>query len=150
MENIDLIRKIAWSFHRTTGLEWDDLFQEAALAYCEGLKRYTPEHGKITTFMWHTITTHLKNYLRKQEYRHFTNSIEEIPVRRSVNGTPLFEILSQEAQQVVKVILDSPMEFDRVKTNEDITRMVKKLRLKLPWKRIRIRREIKNLQVIFS
>ena len=40
MEDINLIRKIAWSFHHTTGHDWDDLFQEGALAYLECLAKY--------------------------------------------------------------------------------------------------------------
>ena len=43
MEHINLIRKIAWSFSTSTGLEFEDLFQEAALAYCEALKTFKQE-----------------------------------------------------------------------------------------------------------
>jgi len=64
--NINLIRKIAWSFHKSTHLEFDDLFQEAAIAYHVALKSYDPAKGKITTFATHCILSHLKNYTRKE------------------------------------------------------------------------------------
>jgi RNA polymerase sigma factor (sigma-70 family) len=65
MENIDLIRKIAWYFHKRTGIDWDDLFQEAALIYLEKLEDYDPSKGKLSTYMWHVISSHLKNFIKR-------------------------------------------------------------------------------------
>ncbi len=80
MENIDLLRKITWSFHKTTGLEWDDLFQEAALAYLEHLEKYDPNKGKITTYMWPIISSHLKNFVKRwnKSYEYLYLSKDEI------------------------------------------------------------------------
>lgn len=109
MENINLIRKIAWSFHTTTGLEWDDLFQEAALAYLQALKSYDPDKGKITTYMWWCMSSHLKNYLKQHEKYH--------GVVCPMNGFDLpvsvedpFEMISEEAQMVVRKIIN---QFDK-------------------------------------
>ncbi len=114
MENINLIRKIAWSFHKTTGLDWDDLFQEASLAYCQAMKTYDPRRGAISTYMWWTITSHLKNYLR-QELNHITplTNIEEVPTFELPKTTdPLCNILSREAMLVAAVILRRPKKYD--------------------------------------
>ena len=35
---INLLRKIAWSFHKTTGLEWDNLFSETIQAYYKAME----------------------------------------------------------------------------------------------------------------
>ncbi len=40
---LNLIRSIAWSFHRSTKVEWDELFGEACLAYIEALQSFDPE-----------------------------------------------------------------------------------------------------------
>ena len=51
MKHLNLIRKIAWSFHKTTGLDWDELFQEATLSYLKALKTYDKKRGAITTYV---------------------------------------------------------------------------------------------------
>ena len=77
-KHVNLIRKIAWSFHRSTGLEWDDLFQEAAVAYYESLESYDESRGKITTHAWNCISNRLKNYLKEQEEYKARKSEEEL------------------------------------------------------------------------
>ena len=112
MENINLIRKIAWSFHNSTGEEWDDLFQEASLAYCEALETYDPKKGKITTYMWWCITSHLKNYLKLQNKQtEHTCSEEEIVIHPSASFKISFENLSKDAQQMAEMVLNEPGKF---------------------------------------
>ena len=41
----NLIRKISWSFHYTTGVDYDELYAEASLAYCEAMNDWSPERG---------------------------------------------------------------------------------------------------------
>ena len=78
MKDINLIRKIAWSFHKSTGLDWDDLFQEAALAYLEALQSYDKRKGKLSTHAWHCIVSRLKNYWKKErEWQEPLLDIEE-------------------------------------------------------------------------
>ena len=56
MENINLIRRVAWNFHRRfQQYEIDDLIQEAALGYLKGLRTYSPEKGSITTHTWNSM-----------------------------------------------------------------------------------------------
>lgn len=112
MENLNLIRKIAWSFHNSTGEEWDDLFQEAALAYCEALKTYDPTKGKITTYMWWCISSHLKNYLKLEEKQNgHTCSEEEIVEQQAISFKLSFDNLSKDAQQVADMVLSNPGRF---------------------------------------
>ena len=47
------------------GVEYDDLYQVAALALLRGIDRYDPSDGaKFTTFITPTITGEIKNYFR--------------------------------------------------------------------------------------
>ena len=150
MENINLIRKIAWSFHRTTKVEWDDLFQEAALAYCEALKDYDPERGKISGYMWSVIANHLKSYLDKQEQLNkLLCSIEDNPVDVPISSTPFFESLSREANQIADVILTAPKPFRVRSPKRAHQRIVKILRNKgWSWRRVRI--GIADLKLAFN
>lgn len=67
MEDMGLIRKIAWSFHRTTGLPVDELIGEASLAYAEVLSKYDPARGKISTYMYPRIRSWLIDYCAAQK-----------------------------------------------------------------------------------
>jgi len=151
MENINLIRKIAWSFHTTTGVEWDDLFQEAALAYCEALKNYDPERGTIAGYMWSCITSHLKDYIHEQEKQtgHIC-SIEDVNIDYPVNTTPLFESLSKEADEIVNMILSSPEIFDNL-TPELAQRNIARIlisRKRWSWRRVWV--GIRDLKLAFT
>ena len=65
-KDMNFIRKIAWSFHKTTGLEWEDLFQEAAIAYIQSIKTYSKSKGSLTTYAYKAASNRLKDYSRKE------------------------------------------------------------------------------------
>jgi len=70
MQNINLIRKIAWSFHKTTGIDYKELFSEACLAYFEALQKFdSSQQSKDTTFAWIVIKSRLIDYIRKNPRR---------------------------------------------------------------------------------
>lgn len=108
VENINLIRKLAWSFHKSTGIDWNDLFQEASLAYLEALRTYDPAKGKITTHAWHTISNQLKTYIERE--RRVNPPCLDLEEARhvSLSYTWLWESLPVETHDVVGVILDNP------------------------------------------
>ncbi len=150
MENINLIRKIAWSFHRTTGLEWDDLFQEAALAYLEALRTYNPEKGRITTYMWWCITSRLKDYLREErKYKQPICSIEDVDVDYPTACTPLFESLSNDAQLITDIIQATPKKFIAL-TPQLAKRRVIKITIRKGWSRTRVWRSIQELKLALN
>lgn len=67
MEHLNLLRKIAWSFHKSTGLDWDDLFQEAYVAYEYAMNQYKPESKvPISSFIWTHVSNQLKTYYQKE------------------------------------------------------------------------------------
>lgn len=111
-ENINLIRKLAWSFHNTTGIELDELFAEASLAYCEALQSYNPKRGKITTYLWIRISDRLKNCIKlHNEYYSPIVSFEDIKIDKPISSNFFFESLSKEALQIAELILEHPHKF---------------------------------------
>ena len=112
MENLNLIRKIAWSFHRTTGLDWDDLFQEAAYHYLRALKTYDPDKGVyLSTYVWNFVSNELKNYIKKEKEAH--EPLDRLEVARSLTHAPdpYWERLSDEARNAAEDILDHPEQY---------------------------------------
>jgi len=74
MRDYLLICKIAWSFHRTTGLEFEELLSEAILAYLEALPKYNPKRGKLSTFMSRIMQQALVDYYkREKQYTSISN-----------------------------------------------------------------------------
>lgn len=116
IKNVNLIRKIAWSFHKTTGIEWEELFAEALLQYVELLKNNNLEEntdkGKISTFIWTSICNRLKNYIKRygrvnQPLKYSENMDENCyePV------TPFWEHLTPGANLVANFVLKNPERF---------------------------------------
>ena len=149
MENLNLIRKIAWSFHMTTKMEFDDLFQEAALAYCEALKNYDPTKGQISTYMWHCIHSHLKNYLKLQEKQtgHLC-FVDEYKTDYPVVNEPFFEKLSNEAYGIAKYIINKANKFVCM-TKEDTTKRIVDAMHCKGWKTEKIQQGLQDLKTVY-
>jgi hypothetical protein len=107
MEN--LLKKLAHSFANTTGLDYEELFQEASLAYLEALRTYDKDRGAVSTHVWICVSNRLKNYIKKEQEEIGTVPIEEC--NYTVSCTPFWEKLSKDAQFVTESILCSPRRF---------------------------------------
>jgi len=62
---LNIVRKVVWSYARSTGLDFDELCSEAYLAYLEAAPSYDPSIGKKTTFIWRVVQNHINNLLKK-------------------------------------------------------------------------------------
>ena len=81
MENLNLIRKIAWSFHQTTGFDFQELFAEASLAYCELLKDACQptqnNEAKFSYRAWIRMENQLINYTKLERIQNSMIAIKE-------------------------------------------------------------------------
>ena len=151
MENINLIRKIAWSFHRTTGIDWDDLFQEASLSYCEALKNYDPAKGKLSTYMWWRISSHLTDVM--QEHNRYKAPLEDSSLIKGQHDQYqpeyVFENLSKDAMKIMDVILSEPEEVIPFDLERLTVKIIKKFK-DSSWYPHRVRWAINDLKMAFS
>ncbi len=104
IDNINLIRKIVWSYHKSTGMDWDDLFQEAVLAYLEMADNYDSSRGEFSTYIWHCISSKLKKVLQmEKEYQQPLEPLEA--VKQVEYAYPSFlDSLTTDARDVVNII----------------------------------------------
>lgn len=119
MENLDLIKKVAWNFHeKFRHIELNEFIQEAAEGYCKGLKTYTPEKGKITTHMWHCMYNQIYNYLKHE--REWSSPLCEISEASDVvaPNTDRLSNLPNEVKTAIEVIFANPALFDTLSPNE--------------------------------
>lgn len=142
-----LLKKITYSFHQTTGIEFDDLFQEAAYAYCEALKTYNPTRGKITTHVWWCVQNRLKDYIK--ENKTDCVSLENIKYNKSQDINYFIDQLTIEGFQIAKLILKSPKQF-YIRSQEDAIQRIKAILQNNGWNDNKIELGINDLKTIFS
>lgn len=163
MENINLLRKIAWSFHKSTGLDWDDLFQESYLAYRYALEHYNPDKDiKITAFIWIHVSNQLKSYYQKE--KDFVNPLTKaysrehckvknisawIPDDSLLPSNSFFDSLTADTQEIVMFILTYSKKFIRL-NNKQACQKIKTIMLKKGWEPERIEYSLNNLKSVCS
>lgn len=153
MENIKLLKKVAWSFHKTTGLPWEDLFQEAAYAYCMSIKNYDPNRGAISTHVWHSITNHLRNYL-KEEFKQtghleYYEALELALPNLATNSPNFLDSMTADAREIAKLVFTTPKKFVAL-TIEDAEQRVIRIFIRNGWDRSRIVSALINLEAVCS
>ncbi|HSH52440.1 MAG TPA: sigma factor [Bacteroidales bacterium] len=115
---LNLIRKVAWSFVKTTGLEFDELFSEASLAYVQAEAKYNPDKSQFSTFIYQSMKNHLCSYCKKEYQENHAEMPEEYePVSHyaSTENTVFFKEsisnLSEEGRIICNMIFESPEEY---------------------------------------
>ena len=113
---LNIVRKVAWSYARSTGLDFDELCSEAYLAYLEAARFYDPARGKKSTFIWNVVRNHINNLLKvKKEIPIDKEAIDmlieerdefdpEQVVLAEESWRELFESLSPEAKMICLLI----------------------------------------------
>jgi RNA polymerase sigma factor (sigma-70 family) len=163
MENEKLLRKLANSYSLTTGVEFADLFQEACIAYLEAMKTFDPQKAKLSTYIWHCVSAHLKNYVKLEKPYLECVSIEEPEVlnKPGLSVTNFWEALSFEAQQIVKITMGKSW-FNRLPIYDDIevmkkkkvkkivTKEITKTMIRRGWDEKKIKVGLQNLQLALS
>ena len=112
-----MMQKIAWSFTKTTGLEYDDLLSSAFFAFTECQKWYDPNESRFSTYLHHAcqalIIDHCNDALQWKEA--FVTS--EIPIRNEIDPErqllfkETIENLPSEARMICMMIFEAPHEF---------------------------------------
>ena len=164
IEHQDLLKKLAWSFHKSTGLDWDDLFQEAYIAYRYALEHYDPNAGaSITTFLCVHINNQLKSYYQKELKYLFplTNAYRrDVKAYNNLNAwlTPdivrhnisFKEYLTQDAQTIAEMIIIAGKRFLNLRSQKQIEQKIIAIMSNRGWERERIQVGIKNLKQVCS
>ena len=144
--HLKLISKIAYSFSKTTNLEYDDLFSEACLQWLLYSTKWNPSKGKITTFMWTALTNHLRTYVKKNlEFKYPLIPIEK--VQKQVYIPIFYENMNPAAYQISKIVLRSPDKFVVMEKEERLNR-IENIMMSNGWNESQIQSGFKCLQTI--
>ncbi len=131
-----MLHKIAWSYHRTTGLEVDDLKSEANVAFLQACETYDAKKAKVSTWIWKCVVQHLNAYIKPKGVQ-FCYFDENIPDPRNIaeereDFQAVIESMSKEAQQIVQIVLEAPAEFFTLSSRFARGILFRKLR-KMGW-----------------
>jgi RNA polymerase sigma factor (sigma-70 family) len=151
MENEKLLKKLANSYAFTTGVEFDDLFQEAYIAYHEALKTFDPKKAKLSTYIWHCVSAHLKNYVKLEKPYLECVSIEEPEVinKPGLSVSGFWDALSFEAQQIIKIMFDRSNFYTFAKPTER-EKKIRQTLIRRGWNEKKIRIGLHDLQVALN
>lgn len=148
---LNLVRQITWSFHRTTRIDWEELFGEACLAYCEALQSYQPEKSRESTWIFTCIETRLINFCKMERQHKNPVGIEDwCSINSSTPSYEFFEeqfsiFLSDDVQWIIRMVLRTQERYisNGVRTVGKIRR---DLRKKRKWNYDRIDKAMKDLK----
>jgi len=127
---LNIVRKVVWSYTRTTGLDFDELCSEAYLAYLEAAPSYDLARGKKSTFIWNVVRNHINNLLKaKKEIPADKEAIDMlIEERNELNPEQivlaeeswreLFESLSPDAKMIFSLLNSSEVYINTDKPRE--------------------------------
>lgn len=134
MKNINLIRSMAWSFNHTTGIEYEDLFSEASLAYYEGIGSYDenvsnlPLSAYLTIIMRNRLITYAA---QEQKHRSKTISLDEIKCASSYElrvQEDYKNLFTEKQSQIISMILNESENYMDLAPKFARGLLVKKLR----------------------
>lgn len=149
MKNINLIRYIAWSFHKTTGLPFDELFSEACLAYCEALNSFNPEKGKLNNYATSVMVNHLTIFV-KIEKRYFkTDSFPEEP-HEYIYVDNFLDLLPECIKPFAEMVLDNLEDVSDELSPIKARIKIKEIIINKGYKKKYVEEQIKLLRLILN
>jgi len=111
-----LIHSIVWKFQKKNpNIPYDELYSEAALAYCEATSRFDPARGiKKTTVAYTYMSRALQNlcntqYQRENLFQEIEETSATVPFFPPISE--LLDGLSEDGQIICHMILSAPEDF---------------------------------------
>lgn len=112
-----LIRKLVHDFHYRHGGDLLELESTANLAFWQAYLSYDPSKAKLTTWcqwkVWKALLSHLRTTIKEQgRFPLDTDALlEEIPQRQRIHSRELVKDLSNDAQTIANLLLDTPYDL---------------------------------------
>ena len=149
LNHLKMIKKIAYSFHVSTGIEFEDLYQQACLIWLDTISTWNPAKSKVTTYMWNVLVNSLTSYIQKiDKYRKPLNEYDSAKMDEAVYQSYYFEKLSMEALAIVDLVTFNPSDFLFISKPQAINKIENKMS-KSGWNASQIRYGIKQLEKSF-
>jgi len=144
----NLLRRMAWSFHYSTSIEWEELYSEACLAFVKAMRSYDENGAAASTWIYQVVKNRLIDYTKQQrrfipadfEFKRVYGLTPEAAasfrqaVLPKMNNPWKGCSLVRDMHVVISIVLQSPAEY---LASNGRMRIRKQLR-KLGWNQKRI------------
>lgn len=117
-QHCGMIREQAWSFAKRTGCEFDELFAQGNLIYCQALRTFDSSRNiKFSTWLYIQLRGRLGDYVKEiRDPRTVPIGPENEPAIPATQArahalSASLSRLSSEAQEVARLLLSSPLEL---------------------------------------
>lgn len=149
LNHLKMIKKIAYSFHVSTGIEFEDIYQQACVEWIDKVHTWDSSKCKISTYMWNVLVNNLTTYTNK--LKKHREPLEEFTVKfdEAVSSNYLFEKLPFEALAIVDLVAFNPSEFLFVDKSQAINKIEDKM-VKSGWNLGQIRYGVKEIEKTFK
>lgn len=117
------LRRLAWSFHYTTGIEWEELYSEACLGYVRAIRHYDANRAAASTWLYHSVRNHLISYSQRQKppqptplAKWFKLTPEDVAIFKQailppINSPWKGSAHAKDLHTVMEIVFKSPAEF---------------------------------------
>ena len=111
-----LIYKATWHFHKTTGIEYDEVLGIAGVSYSIALRDFDPEKGSFSTLFWRCMRNAIVDFQRKMEMETDTFDFDFDETRvppntknpeKAVIFKDLIEKMEKRASDICKLVLSN-------------------------------------------
>lgn len=153
-DHLNMIRQIAWSFHYTTGIEYEELFSTGCLEWCEAILVYDDDRKtSLSTYAYTRVQKYLINYVKSEHLRK-TYSLEEV-CETKFNFSPDYEFYQRETikgdtLKAFNLILSQSENFEDVSSKMARNILRRKLKGDKSWTWERVWNAIRNLKEIIN
>ena len=108
-----LIYKIAWHWHRKTGIDFEELVSEGNVAFCNAKNGFNADKNiKFCTYLYTILKNAMKDFVDKQKQNVDFCEIEfGFEDKNNKFQIHLFENLSNDSKIIVRTIINPPEEI---------------------------------------
>ena len=153
-KNINLVKRMASSFHNTTGIDYQELVNEATLAYLEAQQIYTRARNlTLNSFAYGVMRNQLINYCKNQKKVEFIDMQEHDFPCMYTNSTPFFELmdsLPKKCQVLVEIILENKEAFIGLTGKESRAKLREMVREQQGWPHQDIFDAIREIKIFLN
>lgn len=129
--NHTMIHGLCWKFAQTYPIDYDTCLSEAYFAFVKACADFNPDKGmKFSSWCYYWVWCKLKDLVMKRSKAPKWEEIDEETVGEAPPvSSPCLEVvedLSEDAQEIISLILETPAELSEGLTNaKDLLRRVK-------------------------
>lgn len=148
---LNLIRKIVWRFHKKSGVDWDDLFGEACIAYCRAVDTIDHKKDRDAYWVYRCVYSQLQNYCNKERRYQERIRLTGDGYNGALSYTPHYEYyaedqLSDDVKWILRRVRRNPARYIGMNGGSPFRRITEDLKYNKGWSWERVWEAMRTLR----